>query len=138
MARINFIPNDPLAANAPPQRRIRPPKYPRGKAARFRVQPSAPAGLYAPHTPEFDFWQTQTALIFGLRRWRESDGSYLPRWFGNQAVLRVLTNAGDDLNAFYDRDTAERAVSAADRIRSAVTDHYRAAGDTAILTDPDA
>ena len=41
-------------------------------------------------------------------------------------------------HAFYERDTAERAVSAADGILGAVTDHYRAAGETAILTDPDA
>ncbi len=107
MAQINFIPNDPLAANAPPQRRIRPPRYPTGNAARFRVQPSAPAGLYTPHTPEFDFWQTQAALILGLRRWRELAGSYLPRWFGNQALLPALANAGDDLNAFYDRDSLQ-------------------------------
>jgi hypothetical protein len=71
------------------------------------VQPSASAGLFSQHTPEFDFWQTQTSLILGLRRWRELDGTYLPRWFGNQAVLPVLTNAGDDLNAFYDRSSLQ-------------------------------
>lgn len=101
MATINFIPNDPLATA--PSRRIRPPGFPTGNAARFRVQPAAPAGLFAPRTPGFDFWQTQTALILGLRRWRELDGAFLPRWFGNQALLPVSTNAGDDLNAFYDR-----------------------------------
>jgi len=107
MAQINFIANDPLAANAPPAKKVRPPTFPAGTAARFRVQPAAPAGLYDRLTPEFDFWQTQTALILGLRRWRELDGSYLPRWFGNQAVLPALTNAGDDLNAFYDRNSLQ-------------------------------
>ena len=107
MATINFIPNDPLAVDSPPMRRIQPPRYPTGTAARFSVQPSAAVGLYQPPTPAFDFWQTQTALIFGLRVWRAIDGAYLPRWFGNQAVLPVKTNAGDDLNAFYDRDSLQ-------------------------------
>lgn len=106
MASINFIPNDSFAAAAP-SRRMRPPRYPAGNAASFRVQPSAPAGLYARHTSEFDFWQTQTALILGLRRWRELDGVYLPRWFGNQALLPALTNAGDGLNAFYHRNSLQ-------------------------------
>lgn len=103
MAQINFIPNDPLAANGPTMRRIRPPRYPRGSAARFDVRPSAVSGLYEVHTPQFDHWQTQTALIRGLRAWRGIDGTYLPRWQGNRQVLPVRTNAGDDLNAFYDR-----------------------------------
>ena len=107
MATINYIPNDPLAVDSPPMRRIQTPRYPTGNAARFSVQPSAAAGLYQPLSPAFDFWQTQTALIYGLRVWRAVDGAYLPRWFGNQAVLPVKTNAGDDLNAFYDRDSLQ-------------------------------
>ena len=37
-------------------------------------------------------------------------------------------------HAFYDRETAEKAVAAADRIVGAVTDHYRAAGEPDILS----
>src|SRR6266498_6082836 len=107
MAQINFIPNDPLAVDGPPPRSIQPARYPSGRAARFRVQPAAASGLHLAHTPEFDFWQTQTALIRGLRTWRDVDGSYLPRWFGDKTVLPVLTNAGDDLNAFYDREALQ-------------------------------
>ncbi len=107
MAQINFIPNDPLAVDGPPPRSIQPARYPSGRAARFRVQPAAAPGLHLAHTPEFDFWQTQTALIRGLRTWRALDGSYLPRWFGDKTVLPVLTNAGDDLNAFYDREALQ-------------------------------
>lgn len=102
MAQINFVPNDPLATDAP-TRRITPPAMPGGNVARVSVSGAAPAGLYAPHTASFDFWQTQTALVRGLERWRELDGVYLPRWFGNRQTLPVRTNAGDDLNAFYDR-----------------------------------
>jgi HEPN domain-containing protein len=40
-------------------------------------------------------------------------------------------------HAFYDRGTAEQAVSAAERILGAVTGHYRAAGETGILEPPE-
>ena len=65
--------------------------------------PSAAPGKYNPHTPEFQFWQAKLALISGLRAFRQVDGKYLRRWFGDQRELPVLTDAGDDLNAFYDR-----------------------------------
>ena len=45
----------------------------------------------------------QEALIKGLKVWRDADGAYPEAWFGGQRKLRVLTDAGDDLNAFYDR-----------------------------------
>lgn len=41
-------------------------------------------------------------------------------------------------HAFYARDTADEAVRAADRILTAVIDHYRAAGETDILVGSDA
>lgn len=108
MATVNFIPNDPLAAGGPPPRRIRPPRYPASRAAaRFDVRPAAPAGLYEPHTPAFDFWQAQTALVLALRAWRALDGSYVSRWAGGRTVLPALTNAGDGLNAFYDRESLQ-------------------------------
>jgi hypothetical protein len=103
MAKVAYIPNDPLASGGPEMRRISPKPFPSGATARFDVQPPARAGEYPPHTAEFDYWQARTALIDGLRLWQQIDGAYLPRWWGNQATLPVLTNAGDDLNAFYDR-----------------------------------
>src|SRR5262245_34322787 len=99
---INFVPNDPLAVGVP-TRVITPPTPPTGNVARVSVSGTAREGRYAPHTSQFDFWQTQTALIRGLERWRDLDGALLSRWFGNRQTLPVNTNAGDDLNAFYDR-----------------------------------
>jgi hypothetical protein len=101
MPQIRFVPNDPGAAGAP-TRSIAPPATPAGSAA-VTVSGAAPAGLYPPHTSAFDHWQAQTALIRGLRRWRDLDGSYLARWQGKRSTLPVNTDAGDDLNAFYDR-----------------------------------
>ena len=107
MATIAYTPNDPLASGGPPARHIRPSRLPSGDVATFKVQPSAVAGTYPPLTPEFDYWQTLTALVAGLKTWKAIEGSSLHRWFGNQKTLPVLTNSGDDLNAFYDRSSLQ-------------------------------
>lgn len=103
MANVSYTPNDPLASGGPPTRSTVAQNYPPGDIAKFDVQPTATAGKYPPHTPEFQFWQAKLALISGLRTWKQLDGSYLRRWFGDQRQLPVLTDNGDDLNAFYDR-----------------------------------
>src|SRR5262247_3863818 len=97
MSQIRFVPNDPGAAGAP-TRAITPPPTPAGSAA-VAVSGPAPAGLYRPHTSAFDHWQAQTALIRGLRRWRDLDGAYLARWQGNRRSLPVNTNAGVTVHA---------------------------------------
>lgn len=103
MATVSYTPNDPLASGGPPTRSTAVKNYPPGDIAKFDVQPTAAPGKYDPHTPEFQFWQAKLALIGGLRAWKQVDGKYLRRWFGDQAQLQVWTDAGDDLNAFYDR-----------------------------------
>jgi len=91
-----------MAVGGPPAHNVRASAQPRASAG-FDIQPEADPGIYARQTPEFDFWQVRQALIKGLKLWRDVDGAYPPAWFGNQARLTVLTDAGDDLNAFYDR-----------------------------------
>ena len=103
MATVSYIPNDPLASGGPPKRSITAQNYPPGDIAKFDVQPTAVPGKYDPQTPEFQFWQAKIALIAGLRTWKVMDGTFLRRWFGEQKQLPVWTDAGDDLNAFYDR-----------------------------------
>ena len=107
MATVSYVPNDPLASGGPPTRSTRASNYPRGDIAKFDIQPTAVAGKFDPHTPEFQFWQAKLALIAGLRAWRQIDGRFLRRWFGDQNQLAVLTDAGDDLNAFYNRDSLQ-------------------------------
>src|ERR687895_1280567 len=107
MATVAYIPNDPLATGGPAPRHIRPRGFPRGDLARFDIQPKAPAGDYPVHTPQFDYWQTRTALALGLKAWQQLDGTYLRRWFGDKSSLPVHTNAGDKLNAFYDRESLQ-------------------------------
>ncbi len=102
MATVSYIPNDPMAVGGPPVHNVRAAALPRSSAG-FDIQPAADPGVYPSQTPEFDFWQVREALIKGLKLWRAVDGAYPPAWFGGQARLKVLTDAGDDLNAFYDR-----------------------------------
>lgn len=107
MPTVAYTPNDPLASGGPPNRQVRAGRLPSGKVATHRIQPAAPAGTYAPHTPGFQYWQTLTALNSGLRNWKAITGSALPRWYGNRQTLPVLTDNGDDLNAFYDRSSLQ-------------------------------
>jgi hypothetical protein len=107
MATVTYLPNDPLANGGPPKRSTAPRNYPPGDIAKFDISPKASAGKYPEHTPGFQFWQAKLALIGGLRTWRQLDGSYLHRWYGDQRTLPVQTDAGDDLNAFYDRSSLQ-------------------------------
>lgn len=102
MAKVAFIPNDPMAVGGPPTREVPASTQPHASAG-FDIQPSADAGIYPRLTPEFDYWQVRQALISGLKLWRDVDGAYPSTWFGGRQNLPVLTDAGDDLNAFYDR-----------------------------------
>lgn len=107
MATVSYVPNDPLASGGPPSGTVTARNFPPGDIAKFDIQPAAAPGHYDPLTPEFDYWQTKLALISGLRNWKVLTGDFLPRWFGNQRALPVITDSGDDLNAFYDRSSLQ-------------------------------
>ncbi len=107
MATVSYVLNDPMANGGPPTATMTARKFPPGNIARFKIQPTAVPGKYQPLTPEFDYWQAKLALIAGLRNWKNLTGDFLPRWFGNQQSLPVLTDSGDDLNAFYDRNSLQ-------------------------------
>jgi hypothetical protein len=107
MATVSYVPNDPLASGGPPTATVTARKFPPGDIARFNIKPVAVPGKYAPLTPEFDYWQAKLALISGLRNWKTLTGNFLPRWYGNKQALPVLTDSGDDLNAFYDRKSLQ-------------------------------
>ncbi len=105
---INFIPNDPMAAGtAPPMRSQQPrPDRPAGRAGFTYTNPATEA-QYAPGTPEFLFWQCREAALAALDTW-ESFGGNLAAWSdqaADQNNLPLLQNAGNVLNAFYDRQS---------------------------------
>ncbi len=65
-----------------------------------------------------------------LEKARELDLHYIPSRYPNSLPSGCP-------HQFYGQETAEKAAGAADRILALVTDHYRTAGETDILTDPD-
>ena len=60
----------------------------------------APAGDYAPGTPEFRYWTAAEALRRGADYWTARTG--LAQWEVG-ASLPVILDEGEDLNAYYDR-----------------------------------
>jgi len=105
---INFIPNDPMAGAAAPLMRSQQPRSdrPAGRAG-FTFTNPAIQGQFAPGTAEFLFWQCREAALAALETWESFAGS-LASWSA-EAVdpnnLQLLQNAGNVLNAFYDRQS---------------------------------
>ena len=104
---INFIVNDPLALGSVPMRQKQPlPERPTGQAG-FTFVDASPAGLFDPGNPDFLFWQSREAALTAIQTWESLNGP-LTQW-GSEAQnpdrLNLLPDAGDDLNAFYDRSS---------------------------------
>ena len=100
---INFIPNDPRAGAAAPQLQSKT-KRPTRPASRsgFVYSNTSVEGVAPPGTPKFLFWQTRDAGIAAVNAWEASAGAHTA-WQGNRKKLALLQDAGQDLNAFYDR-----------------------------------
>ena len=104
---INFIPNDPLARNALPMRQ-QAPRPDRGTTlARFGMAGAVAPGLYPPGTAEFLFWQCREAALAAVDTWEILEGP-LRQWSPyaiSRKRLPLHPNDGDDLNAYYDRQS---------------------------------
>ena len=100
---INFIPNDPLAGATAPGIRVQP-KRPDRPAARsgFTFTGVQPEAVAVPGSPQFLFWQCREAAIAAVEAWEASAGNHT-KWQGNRSKLPLKQDAGEDLNAFYDR-----------------------------------
>lgn len=100
---INFIPNDPDAGSAAPALRVQPSR-PNRPAARsgFTFSGTVREGVYSPGSPAFLFWQCREAALASLQAWEAAAGAHT-RWQGNRSRLALRQDAGQDLNAYYDR-----------------------------------
>jgi hypothetical protein len=99
---INFIPNDPLALDDVSMSNKNPrPDRPANRAG-FTFQGEAPEARYQPGTPEFLFWQCREGALAAVETWERLDED-LARWAVNRRRLRLRQDAGEDLNAYYDR-----------------------------------
>ncbi|WP_417744941.1 M36 family metallopeptidase [Rosistilla oblonga] len=101
---INFIPNDPLSQAFAPLRMIDPlPERPADRAG-FRFSGVQGEGEHSVGTKEFLFWQCREAALRSIETWEALNGP-LKRWQGNKKTLLLRQDAGDDLNAYYDRSS---------------------------------
>ena len=102
---INFIPNDPDAGNAAPAMRAQAKRATRpASRSGFIYSHTSSAGVALPGTPRFLFWQAREAAIAAVQAWEASVGNHTA-WQGNRKKLPLLQDEGEDLNAFYDRDS---------------------------------
>jgi len=98
---INFIPNDPKAGKTAPKVRQKQPRARTGGAS-FNFGATPAQGQFDVGTPEFLFWQCREAALAAVEAWEASVAPH-KKWQGNRAKLDLLQDAGDNLNAFYDR-----------------------------------
>jgi hypothetical protein len=105
---INFIPNDPLTVDILPMRRVAArPDRPAGSAG-VTVAGNAAEGRFQPGDPEFLAWQARQAAILAIEAWEEVLGEPLKSWAqesANPASLMLIPDGGEDVNAYYDRET---------------------------------
>jgi len=104
---INFIPNDPLTVDILPMRKVTPrADRPAGRAG-ITLTGVAP-GRYPQTTPQFVAWQARQAAILAIEAWEAVLGTPLTSWSteaSDPASLLLKYDAGQDLNAYYDRET---------------------------------
>jgi hypothetical protein len=99
---ITFVPNDPLASTVPRERRqARRPDRASGRAG-FSFGIAPPEGPHAVGTQEFLFWQCREAALAALDVVDAIDAP-LRAWQGDRKTVPVHPNAGQLLNATYDR-----------------------------------
>jgi hypothetical protein len=102
---INHIPNDPRAGTTAPTMRVQSPRANRPSTrSGFSFSNPSPQGVFAPGTSEFLFWQCREAAIAALQAWEVSAGAH-KKWQGNRGKIPLLQDDGEDLNAFYDRQS---------------------------------
>jgi len=104
---INFIVNDPLSVDSLPMRNKEPLAGRKSGQAGFALVSASPAALFDPGTADFLFWQSREAALSAIQTWEALNGP-LTQWGPETAdpdKLDLLPDAGDDLNAFYDRSS---------------------------------
>jgi hypothetical protein len=100
---ILYIPNDPEARKAPPARSIRPARKRASGRADFALGALPKAKPWPEDSSEFLHWQCREALLRAVAMWEKIAGP-LKRW-QHGAKLRVDVDIGDELNAYYDRES---------------------------------
>ena len=99
---VSYAPNDPLASGGPPIRSVTAGNYPPGDIAKFDVPPAAKPGKY-PRRRRSSVLADQARADRRTPDVEEDDRGVPSALVRGPARPAGLTDAGDDLNAFYDR-----------------------------------
>ena len=102
---IAFIPNDPRAGK-PAGRKIKPHRDRKAGQAGFTFDPLPAEKVYGERSRDFLLWQSREAALRALETW-EQLASPVRGWMGkpSRKRLRLIAVAGDDLNAYYNRQS---------------------------------
>jgi hypothetical protein len=102
---INYILKDPLAPRPLLQLQKKPRPGRGTRRAGFVYFQEVTEDLYQQGTAEFLFWQCREAALAAVEAWERLDRR-LTQWsegVAGRSHLDLLQNAGNDLNAYYDR-----------------------------------
>jgi hypothetical protein len=115
---ILYVSNDPEARKAPPPRKLRPSRKRASGRADFAFGTMPKAQPWPVDSDAFLRWQCREALLRAIAMWEKVAGPLL-RW-QHGARLRVDADVGEELNAYYDRESVGYA-----RFRSTKTGRLR-------------
>ena len=99
---IRFLPNDPLAQDAPPTREQVARLDPADPWAGFSYTATILEDVYPIDSPEFLFWQCREAALATLDAWAALTAP-LTSWQNGQRLLALKHDGGRGLNAHYNR-----------------------------------
>ena len=105
---INFIPNDPLTLDILPMRKVAAKPDRKANTAGITVASNTPEGRYKLGDADFVPWQARQAAILAIEAWEEVLGTPLRSWAAlsaNPASLMLIPDAGEKVNAFYNRES---------------------------------
>jgi hypothetical protein len=100
---INFIPNDFLAIGNVPMRKLTPRSDRPADRAGVVLTGSVAENTYDVGTPEFLFWQSREACLAAIEAWESLTGAIFKSWQSDRNLLKLIPDAGLEINAFYDR-----------------------------------
>jgi hypothetical protein len=104
---INFTPNDPLTETLSPTRAVAPrPDRSAGQAG-FTFLGASAEGQFPAGSPQRLFWQCREAALLAVEVWEGLNGP-LTLWSTeavNRKKLLLIEDAGDQLNAGYNRES---------------------------------
>jgi hypothetical protein len=102
---INYVPNDPLAIGDLPMRKVTPRRDRPANRAGLILTNSVAEDTFDVGTPEYLFWQSREACLAAIEAWESLTDATFKAWQADRKSLKLIADAGLDVNAFYDRNS---------------------------------